>query len=343
MTRLAVFFDGTWNTPTDRTNVDKLFKLLDGGAPAQQRGTYVQGVGTASGGLMGSFWNALGGAFGDGLSENICSGYRWLAENFRAGDQIFLFGFSRGAYTARSLAGLIRHCGIVHADTLDRIDDAYKLYRKKLPADSDPKLRFREQFATETSIEFVGVWDTVGSLGVPIGGLDFPGFSGSYDFHDTNLSSKVLAAYHALAIHEFRSPYQPTFWTSDKARDLPVEQRWFLGAHSNVGGGYTDDQLCNLSCRWMQKMAQRHGLRFASDWPVGPEDYAYPVRPSYDEFLKDHPAAGKMIAKIDRKPGGARSLNETIDASALEVLNDVKLRGEWPALVKALEHLPQGE
>ena len=344
MTRLAVFFDGTWNTPTDRTNVDKLFKLTDN-APGRQQATYIQGVGTASGGLLGSFWNALGGAFGDGLSENICAGYKWLAESYSEGDQIFLFGFSRGAYTARSLVGMIRHCGIVRAAHRDRIGEAYKLYRKRLPVDSEPELRFREQFATETPIEFVGVWDTVGALGIPIGDLDLPGFSGSYTFHDTNLSSKVRAAYHALAIHEFRSAYEPTFWTSEKERpaELPVEQRWFLGAHSNVGGGYADDQLCNLSCRWMQKMAQRHGLRFTSDWPVGPEDFACPVRPSYDEFVREHPAAGKVISKIDRKPGGARSLNETIDMSALEALNDSKLRGEWPALVKALEHLPQGQ
>ncbi len=345
MTRLAVFFDGTWNTPTDRTNVDKLYQLLDGGDPAQQRGTYIQGVGTAAGGLLGSFWNALGGAFGEGLDDNICAGYRWLAQTYQPGDQIYLFGFSRGAYTARSLVGLIRHCGIVRAEHIDRTNEAYDLYRKKLGVDSEPKLEFRDKYAVETTIEFVGVWDTVGALGIPIGGLDFPGFSGSYDFHDTNLSSKVRAAYHALAIHEFRSPYEPTFWTSDKPRppELPVEQRWFLGAHSNVGGGYTDDQLCNLSCRWVQKMSERHGLRFTEAWPVGPEDYAYPVRPSYDEFLKAHPAAGKIIHKSDRKPGGLRSLNETIDASALVALGDAKLRGEWPALVKALEQLPQGE
>lgn len=346
MTRLAVFFDGTWNTPTDRTNVDNLFRLLETGDPAQQRGTYIQGVGTASGGLLSSFWNALGGAFGDGLSENICAGYEWLVRNYQTGDQIYLLGFSRGAYSARSLAGMIRRCGVLHSNHLDRIGEAYELYRRELKPDSPGELRFRDQFAHETAIEFVGVWDTVGTLGIPIGDFDLPGFRGSYAFHDTNLSSKVRAAYHALAIHEFRSAYLPTFWTSSEKQrpaELPVEQRWFLGAHSNVGGGYAEDQLCNLSCRWIQRMAERHGLGFEREWPVGPEDYAYPVRPSFDEFIKEHPTAGKWIQKVDRKPGSATSLNETIDPTALEVVSDTKLRSEWPALVKALEHLPQGE
>jgi uncharacterized protein (DUF2235 family) len=282
---------------------------------------------------------------GLGLTKNIIDCYAAIIGMWEPDDRIYLFGFSRGAYTARSLAGMIRHCGIVRAEHVDRSDEAYVLYRKKLQADSEPELEFRGKYAAETTLEFVGVWDTVGSLGIPVGDLDIPGFSGSYHFHDTNLSSKVRAAYHALAIHEFRSPYEPTFWTSEKPRppELPVEQRWFLGAHSNVGGGYSDDQLCNLSCRWMQQMAERHGLRFTQEWPVGPEDHTYPVRPSFDEFLKDHPAAGRMIHKAERKPGGARSLNETIDASALEALGDAKFRGEWPTLVKALEHLPQGE
>ena len=111
MTRLAVFFDGTWNTPTDRTNVANLHELLESGDPAQ-RGTYIQGVGTSAGGLLGSFWNALGGAFGDGLSDNICAGYRWLAQSYQPGDQLYLLGFSRGAYTVRCVAGVLKYCGV---------------------------------------------------------------------------------------------------------------------------------------------------------------------------------------------------------------------------------------
>lgn len=350
MTRLAVFFDGTWNTPSDKTNVYKLYKLVNDIDPSRQQAEYIQGVGTGDkGGLLSFFNRFLGGAFGDGLSENIVKGYRWLADAYRAEDEIFLFGFSRGAYTARSLAGMIRNCGILRKDHLEQADEAYALYRDHLPPDSAPAVEFRRRFSVDAPVAFVGVWDTVGSLGIPVEGLSLPGFKEHYKFHDTKLSHNVKAAYHALAANEYRSAYGPTLWTKNdpdsqqRPAELPVEQRWFLGAHSNVGGGYVNDTLCNISCRWLQKMAQKHGLVFFSDWPVGANDENTAPRDSYTEFVTEHPEAKVIIKRQPREAALPASLSETVDPSLLARLADASFLQQDPTLKAALRQLPVGQ
>src|SRR5262245_50172447 len=124
MAKLAVFFDGTWNTPTDRTNVYKLYKLLNEVDLSKQQGVYIPGVGTEAGGLLSSFKKFFGGAFGDGLSKNILQGYEWLIDKYHPGDEIFIIGFSRGAYSARSLAGLIRNCGLLRKENINAANEA---------------------------------------------------------------------------------------------------------------------------------------------------------------------------------------------------------------------------
>ena len=348
MANLAIFFDGTWNTPTDRTNVHRLYKLLDELDLSQQQGIYIPGVGTQEGGLFASCKRYLGAAFGDGLSENILTGYRWLIDTYQSNDRIFIFGFSRGAYTARSLAGLIRNSGILRKENRRQIDEAYEMYRDKIPPYDPAPTDFRRQYSHEPEIDFIGVWDTVGALGIPINGFPLPGFSSYYQFHDTTLSDKVKAAYHALAINEFRSPYSPTFWTkhqkSTRPANQPVEQRWFVGAHCNVGGGYTRDKLCNLSARWIQKRAQECGLKFLSDWPVGPEDYKMPPRDSYDEFVSEHQALAKIVERVPRIAGNNETLGETVDPSVLRrIADDRSFLSTEPRLRAALESLPSGE
>lgn len=350
MAKLAVFFDGTWNTPTDRTNVYKLYKLLNDLDPTKQQGRYVQGVGTKEGGLFRSASKFLGGAFGDGLSENIQAGYRWLIDVYQEGDQIFLFGFSRGAYSARSLAGMIRNCGILRKEHSDYVDEAYEIYRDSLHPESEQAKNFRQSFSFEPDIDFVGVWDTVGSLGIPVNGLGLPGFKSYYKFHDTKLSERVRAAYHALAVNEFRSPYVPTLWTKKddpleaRPAHLPVEQRWFIGAHSNVGGGYLKDNLCNVSCRWIQKMAQKHGLQFFSDWEVGVNDYKTEPRDSYKEFITEHPQLDKIVRCEPRPVGAADSLNETVDPSVIKQINDdTSFLKIFPKLREFFHKLPLGQ
>jgi uncharacterized protein (DUF2235 family) len=349
MTQLAVFFDGTWNTPSDRTNVYKLYKLLDEIDLSKQEGIYIPGVGTENGGLFESCKHFLGGAFGDGLSENILDGYKWLIQTYQEGNKIFLFGFSRGAYTARSLAGLIRNCGILRKENSKYIDEAYSMYRDAMGPDCDQAKEFRQRFSFDPGIDFIGVWDTVGSLGIPVDGLALPGFKDYYKFHDTKLSKSVKAAYHALAINEFRAPYAPTLWTQQddpnqgRPGNLPVEQRWFIGAHCNVGGGYAQDELCDLPCRWIQKMAQLAGLKFLADWPVGTDAYETPPRDSYQEFVGEHPELAPVVKRVPRPAGNSDTLFETVDPSVIKrIAEDGAFLNTDPQLKTALTRLPVG-
>ena len=212
--KLAVLFDGTWNTIKDRTNVVRLAELIatgsDGGE--QPKPFYDPGVG------VHALDRLSGGMFGFGLSKNIRDGYRWLAGNFRPGDELFLFGFSRGAYTARSLAGLIRKCGILRIADKGLIQQAYDLYRDKdIHPDNPEATAFRASFAQETRIRFIGVWDTVGRLGIPATGVPFS--RDFYQWHDTELSKIVDYAYHALAIDEHRKDFAPALWTLRKPQN----------------------------------------------------------------------------------------------------------------------------
>lgn len=155
MTKLALFFDGTWNEPNDRTNAYLLYKL----APEtdDQETLYVPGVGTQGNGLFSLANKFLGGAFGDGLSANIKSGYAWLCQRYQPGASIYILGFSRGAYSARSLAGLIRKCGLANDWNDDSIRQAYGIYRdQSVSADDDSVKAYRQQFSREVDVAFIG-------------------------------------------------------------------------------------------------------------------------------------------------------------------------------------------
>jgi len=307
--KLAVLFDGTWNTTKDLTNVIRLSALI---APAGSDGSeqlppfYDKGVGTHA------LDRVAGGTFGYGLSENIRDGYRWLAENFRPGDELYLFGFSRGAYTARSLAGLIRKCGILRSADKGLIQQAYELYRDKdIHPDRPAATAFRATFAQETRIRFIGVWDTVGSLGIPATGVPFS--RDFYQWHDTELSKIVDYAYHALALDEHRKDFTPAVWTLRKPENMDVEQRWFVGAHSNVGGGYRNDPLSRLALAWLQQKAKAAGLGFRSDVLVNEQDAFAPVNDSYSEFMSGLYKFFKGDKRHYRVFG--RGVNETVDDS----------------------------
>jgi len=278
--KLVLLFDGTWNTVKDQTNVSRLSQLLAASAPdgQEQIPYYDKGVGTHA------LDRLSGGLFGFGLSENIREAYAWLASRFQPGDELFLFGFSRGAYTARSLAGLIRKCGVLRTPDKSLVQQAYDLYRDKQqhPDAPDPRA-FRASFSHETRIRLIGVWDTVGSLGVPLSGVPFS--RDYFQWHDTELSKIVEYAYQALAIDEYRKDFSPALWTVHKPENREVEQRWFIGAHSNVGGGYPNDLLVNLPLAWMQQKAQACGLGFRSTVRVDPlRDPLAPIADSYGDF-----------------------------------------------------------
>ena len=275
MKRLVVCCDGTWNRPDQisggkicSTNVAKIAQAI---ASRDAKGVlqhvyYHRGVGT-------NWWDHLrGGAFGVGLSENIRDAYGFLVKHFEPGDELWLFGFSRGAYTARSLAGFIRNSGMLRREHADRLEAGYALYRRR-DADSNPRAieaqLFRKTYSYESEgfevrIRFIGVWDTVGALGIPVGVLGTLTRDVLHlQFHDVNLSSHVDNAFQALAIDERRPPFEPSVWRQQAhARGQRLAQAWFPGVHANVGGGYPDTGLSDIAFLWLKNRAADCGLAF---------------------------------------------------------------------------------
>ncbi|MCD2196202.1 DUF2235 domain-containing protein [Actinomycetospora endophytica] len=260
MSWLVVCCDGTWSTPdmASVTNVRRLYNLLDdvdaGNDP--QQSFYGSGVGTT-----GSAASRLeAGAFGTDLDEKILEAYRWLVTHYSPGDEIALFGFSRGAYTVRSLSGMIATCGIVDPAGLDaamlddRITRAYEHgYREQRPDwRDDIELRY-DPDSDDIPVRFIGVWDTVGALGIPAN-LEWlrPERRDRYTFHDVELDRRIPAARHAVAIDEMRGPFTPTLWDeTELAPGQDVEQVWFAGSHLDVGGGHVDRGLADITLEWM--------------------------------------------------------------------------------------------
>ncbi|MCE3295684.1 MAG: hypothetical protein K0R65_1398 [Crocinitomicaceae bacterium] len=274
--RLITFSDGTWNKPGAmdgkhevKTNVEILFNCIEHidkeGVP--QLKIYDEGVGTSS-------WDrkdqVMGGIAGFGIDKNIMDVYTFLVINYEIGSEIYLFGFSRGAYTARSLAGFIHNCGILKAENIGMINEAYELYRdrnKYSHPDSDFMTTFRKKYCVEpaTKIHYIGVWDTVGALGLPFAWSEKHNTE-RYKFHDVKLSRMILNAYHALAVDERRKQFTPTLWEKSAAvKEDPnhpqvLRQRWFAGVHSNVGGGYADHGLSDIALGWLAEGAKKAGL-----------------------------------------------------------------------------------
>ena len=268
MKRLVICCDGTWGTPDQfdefhtpvPTNVTRLAQAIAStdAQDVEQRMFYNPGVGT------GAFDHLVGGAFGVGLSQKIKDAYMFVVDTLAPDDELFLFGFSRGAYTARSLAGLIRNSGVLRRQYASRLEDAYELYRDRSnathPRSTEASL-FRATYSHQPRIKFIGVWDTVGALGIP----DLPvpaAIRDRWKFHDVELSTTVDFAFHALALDEKRKPFAPTLWDQqDNApREQVLEQVWFAGTHGNVGGGRRDAGLSDIALAWMVTKARACGL-----------------------------------------------------------------------------------
>ncbi|MCH8553034.1 MAG: DUF2235 domain-containing protein [Natronospirillum sp.] len=236
----------------ENTNVAHLYERLP-----KQRGEqvtrYEPGVGTFTPSRLhrtGRLGCLMGRLFGNGLTENIENGYHFLVEHYEPGDRIFLFGFSRGAYAVRALSGMVKKCGLLRHDERHRVPRATRLYFKV--GNNAEAQQFREQYSQPCEIHFIGVWDTISALGY---------FYRRQRFFNAELSHIVTHGYHALAIDEKRPKYEPELW--DDSRRKPhqtIEQVWFAGAHSDVGGGYKDRGLAEISLQWMQKKAEHAGL-----------------------------------------------------------------------------------
>lgn len=295
MKRLVIFCDGTWNRmsaehPTNVLIGAQLVLPVDTSGVSQIT-YYDEGVGTTGGRLS----TMLAGAFGWGLLDKIEAAYRFLIFNYEPGDEVFIFGFSRGAYTARSLAGLIRKCGIVPRSHASKIQEIFEFYKDAgTHPDSDEAQYRRMNFSAATVLKesdrqwrldhgadpaevaaaqplivrYVGVWDSVGALGIP---QHLPGtwlfkLGGKYQFHDMELSSTVRAARHAVAIDENRLSFAPTKWSNLDTLNATTssgdkyQQIWFPGDHGSVGGGGDIRGLSNDALSWIMEGAEVEGL-----------------------------------------------------------------------------------
>jgi hypothetical protein len=271
MKRIVICYDGTWNTVTNPNEVTNVVRVGQAVRKADENGLtqmvyYNAGVG--SGGPLDRF---LGGVFGVGLRSNVKRGLAFLSLNWEPGDEIYIFGFSRGAYSARALAGVIGAIdGIPKQEHFDRLEDVWNYYRQDPKQRKDPKNRAEHKIddyvqgpharggEAKPIIKCLGVWDTVGSYGVPaglgLGALARAFTSWTRGFHDNTIGRHIEIGLHAMAIDERRRAFPPTAWVIRKGKSLEdrvVEQVWFAGAHSNVGGGYGQSGLADLALIWM--------------------------------------------------------------------------------------------
>jgi len=292
--RLLCFFDGTWNKPEDaeQTNVVKRQRVVlpaDAGGIAQVA-HYEVGIATES--ALGE-WSFAVGAMGFGVGSRIQGGYRFLCENYEAGDEIYLIGFSRGAFEARSLAGMITLTGLLRSASPEAVADAWDCYeRNKLARNPSRVKALRAVAHFPVRIKCVAVWDTIGNLGVPF--VRKGVIKELLGFHDTQLSPTVDVGLHALSIDEPRGPFSPTLWTIKRGTALPpaqiVEQVWFPGCHANVGGGYEECALSDIALLWMAtRLTQTTGL--ALDLAqlratTKPDPLGEQVSPTSDGFYK---------------------------------------------------------
>ena len=282
--------DGTGNTAVKGrgTNVFKLFEGVDLNGHRidphrdAQLAFYDDGVGTESNAVL----RALGGAAGIGLSRNVRQLYKELSRVYDPGDRIFLFGFSRGAFTVRTLAGLIGTCGVLQAEHPDIVDatrldaaieQAYSAYRSRYSAVfSRAYRRLRNRPAAQQALDdfhacwpvhrpvrirFIGVWDTVDAVGMPFALSQIINeWVVRYKFPTQTLGEHVEAACHALAIDDARLSFEPVLWKAADG-DTRIEQVWFAGAHANVGGGYPKQGMSLVALDWMLSKASEAGLR----------------------------------------------------------------------------------
>ncbi len=372
MKRLVFCFDGTWNQ-LDAPNPTNVVVTAESVLPLAPDGTaqlifYDEGVGTDK------HEKFRGGMFGEGLVKNLADGYRFLIFNYTPGDEIYIFGFSRGAYTARSFAGLLHTCGVLVRKEAARVGDAIELYKERdtSQAFKEKMLAFRQDYSPEVccsddeakwragkagnsdalglprlSIAYVGVWDTVGALGIPARYKLLSWINEKHDFHDTSLSEFVKRARHAVAIDERRKDFVPTLWDNldelnkkagadPAASDAPYQQAWFPGVHSAVGGGGERRGLSDQALDWILDGARAAGL------VLDGSRYSriFELQPDYREYIENSVKPGLLyramnaLAAADRMPGPAALRDVSVSAKRrwLEKPENLKDRAAYRPL-----------
>jgi uncharacterized protein (DUF2235 family) len=305
--------DGTGNSSAklQRTNVWRLFQAIDQSKP-DQVAMYDDGVGTARARLLAM----MGGAFGWGLKRNILDLYKFACRNYRRGDQIYAFGFSRGAFTVRTLIGFISYAGLVDFNSEEELDihaiRAYRAYRRHcfMPtrkgasnaspvtwmqrvgkffenapligmAQGMPSVRVSPD---DVQIRFIGLWDTVGAYGMPLRELK-PAISFLFwpiYWRNRTLPKQVKEACHALSLDDQRTTFHPILWEADNTNPKRITQVWFSGVHANLGGGYPEDKLSLVSLNWISERAALAGLRLHPTHVARIKDEQSPFGKLYD-------------------------------------------------------------
>ena len=268
---IVVFSDGTGQEGGEgnNSNIYKLFNMVEDRS-SRQIVFYDRGLGTG--------WRKItGNVAGMGISKNILECYEFIFENYSAGDDIYLFGFSRGATTVKSLSSFIHLFGILPKSRKSLIKKAYKIYKIK---NKDKRNTEANKFVIKhhtmwCRIKFIGVWDTVAALGIPNKSIDLivdkiPFFR--HKFQDLSLSFSVEKAYHALAIDDERLTFHPTLWRNNNLKDYQtVNQVWFCGMHTDVGGGYAHPELSDITLEWMLQKATNQGLKIYNKLALNPD------------------------------------------------------------------------
>lgn len=316
--RLIICCDGTWNdadsedaSPSNVTRISRLFSLAcDDGSV--QIVNYQSGVGTGS----NTADTLLGGAFGIGVAERVRDAYYFLAQNYMPGDDIILIGFSRGAFTARSVAGLIGQIGLL---TREGMEDFYPIFEDmeswNKPSYKDPfptrpfpdkptgplaAPLYRQKLADlgmtrpDVPVKAIAVWDTVGSLGIPqtalMHKLHLQPSAKWYQFFDTSLAPSMLHAFQALALDEVRPPFAPAVWELGDNNKTDLRQCWFPGDHSNVGGGKPDQGMADITLAWMMDQLASVGVEF------DPEAVGHYIG-QIEEWYRKHPSEKRWASR----------------------------------------------
>ena len=247
---IIICCDGTGNEyGKENTNVVKTYEIVN--KDDNQIAYYDPGVGTGAFALtaaMRTIKNTFSAATGKGLQKNIEQAYLYLMDHYETGDKIFLFGFSRGAFTVRALAGMLYKCGLLEKEGEYDIKHAAEVYNTHGNKAAATALK---NASRPCSVHFIGVWDTVKALLL----------TENAKFHDANLNPDIGFGYHALSIDERRKRFRPNLWnTKVKHVNQTIEQVWFAGVHSDVGGSYKEAGLSNIALHWMLEKATEQDL-----------------------------------------------------------------------------------
>lgn len=367
MKRIAIFIDGTWNRPDAEhpTNVLRLSRCVKyhdrDGIP--QATIYAAGVGSGRGNTRLGRWmdRTFGGAFGWGLLQIIEDVYRQLIFQYEPGDEIYIFGFSRGAFAARSLAGLIRSCGIPPRRHIGRVPEALAMYvaRGADTKPDDPKSQaFRKDYAPYTAtsesefnsrrkrgddqvirltLAYIGIWDTVKALGWPA----FLHFTdrqkAKYAFHDAALSSSVMSARHAVAIDERRATFPQLLWDNldrlNSDRRGAYLQQYFPGDHGSVGGGGSRVGLSSIALHWVAIGAEQAGLDLQWEEVDRVADHFDPMAPLSNKFGPVNLMGGVLKAVTTDRAGP----EEEVDLSLAALDRYLADEGYRPRTLAALK------